>query len=113
MSKQKNYYFKKVIEKIKINKDKPPKKILEIGYGKGEFLIFAFDVLGHLEKIKLNELFLDVKTLLNKNESFIARFPNGDSSFSLPIKNGYTTHLTYIASGKMFYLAKKYKMHPT
>ena len=57
LSKQKNYYFKKVIEKIKINKDKPPKKILEIGYGKGEFLIFAFDVLGHLEKIKLNELF--------------------------------------------------------
>ena len=158
LSKDKYFYFKKVIEKIKISNDQIPSKILEIGFGNGEFLnfarkqtweidgieineillnkaikegynsyksikevletkkkydlVFAFDVLEHLDDIEIDKLFLSLKKLLNDNGSFVARFPNGDSPFSLPIQNGDATHLTSIGSGKILYLVSKYKLEP-
>tara|TARA_A100001011_G_C14158329_1_gene777107 strand:- start:345 stop:1061 length:717 start_codon:yes stop_codon:yes gene_type:complete len=82
-----------------------------INYKEKYDLIFAFDVLEHLNTNQLEELFISINILLKHNGSFIARFPNGDSPFSLSTQNGDITHLTSVGSGKIIYLSKKYNMN--
>jgi len=67
--------------------------------------IFAFDVLEHVEKNKLEGLFSLFNELLKEGGIFIARFPNGDSPLGLPYQNGDLTHETFIGSGAIKSLA--------
>ena len=61
---------------------------------KGEFpLVTALDVLEHLTLDQLLAMLRDVRRLLTRDGRFVARFPNGQSPFSLPFQNGDMTHL--------------------
>lgn len=70
-------------------------------------LVAAFDVLEHIPQDKLLDFLTQIKRILKNNGVFIARFPNGDSPFSLLYQNGDMTHVTTIGSLKVKYLAKK------
>jgi len=68
-------------------------------------LIVAFDVLEHIREEALPLFLSQAVRTLKHGGCFIARFPNGDSPFSLPAQNGDTTHVTAIGSGKVRYFA--------
>ena len=127
--------------------DKPVLRVLEIGFGNGEFaqycrqlgweysgtevddrltsraqaagfhavtisgallerfepgqydLIAAFDVLEHLRTDELQNLLAECKELLAGGGRFVARFPSGDSPFSLAMQNSDLTHQAHIGTG--------------
>ena len=68
-------------------------------------LVIALDVMEHIDKKDLDKFLLDVKRVLVKGGKFIARVPNGDSPFGLPLQYGDITHKTAIGSGMMKFLA--------
>ena len=68
-------------------------------------LVIALDVMEHVSKKDLEKFLFDVKRVLIKGGKFVARVPNGDSPFGLPLQNGDITHQTVIGSGIMKYLA--------
>jgi len=70
-------------------------------------LVVAFDVLEHIQQHKILDLLMEVKRVLKPNAIFIARFPNGDSPFGLPLQNGDTTHITCIGSSKATFFASQ------
>lgn len=143
-------YFNKEIKKARI----PKGKILEIGYGNGNFLtyckknylevvgyevnsnltesakqkgfnvlndnemksfyesnqnnivgVFMFDVIEHLSFEELKELLSNIKKILMTGGKIVCRFPNGDSSLSLPYYNGDFTHKSYLGYNKLKYLS--------
>jgi hypothetical protein len=70
-------------------------------------LVIALDVLEHISNEDLPLFFNDVSRILKKNKGFfIARFPNGDSPFSLPLQNGDITHKSHIGISKVDYLCQ-------
>lgn len=69
-------------------------------------LVVAFDVLEHMHECEILEFLLDIKKILKPGGVLIARFPNGDSPLSLPNQNGDATHITYLGSGKICYIAQ-------
>jgi len=73
-------------------------------------LVVAFDVLEHIPQNNLPFFISEVKRILKKDGVFIARFPNGDSPFGLPLQNGDITHITTIGSGKVYSLATQCDM---
>ena len=63
-------------------------------------LIAAFDVLEHLTPAEAIETLRKLRDLTDPSEGMLlARFPNGDSPFSLPIQNGDFTHRTALGAG--------------
>jgi SAM-dependent methyltransferase len=68
-------------------------------------LAAAFDVLEHLPQADLLAALACVERLLIPGGVFVARFPNGDSPFSLLLQNGDATHVTAIGSLKITQLA--------
>ncbi|MCF3933149.1 class I SAM-dependent methyltransferase [Acuticoccus sp. M5D2P5] len=64
-------------------------------------VIVAFDVFEHIEYYQLVGLCKTIKRKLKADGYLVARFPNGDSPFSLPIQNSDPTHVHAIGSGKI------------
>ena len=73
-------------------------------------LVVAFDVLEHIPQDTLLIFLLEIRRILKSGGFFIAKFPNGDSPFSLPYQNGDVTHTTVIGTGKVRYFAEKANM---
>jgi 2-polyprenyl-3-methyl-5-hydroxy-6-metoxy-1,4-benzoquinol methylase len=69
-------------------------------------LIVAFDVLEHIPNTEIIKFLSNIWHLLKPEGCLIARFPNGDSPFSLPLQNGDPTHLNHIGSGKIKFYAQ-------
>jgi len=61
-------------------------------------LVVAIDVLEHLNLFQIPHLLTNIRKVLCDDGVFIARFPNGDSPFSLIIQNADITHRTWIGS---------------
>ena len=70
-------------------------------------LIVAFDVLEHIPQDITLSFLEEIRRLMKLGGYFIARFPNGDSPFSLPLQNGDVTHVSMIGSGKIKYYSQK------
>jgi 2-polyprenyl-3-methyl-5-hydroxy-6-metoxy-1,4-benzoquinol methylase len=71
-------------------------------------LIAAFDVFEHLTAAELASLFQRCHALCARDTAFlIARFPNGDSPFSLPMQNGDPTHRTAWGSGAIRHVCRQ------
>ena len=68
-------------------------------------LIFAFDVLEHIEAEALARFLRELKAKLAPDGLLIARFPNGDSPFGRSNQYGDVTHKTVIGSGSIRHLA--------
>ncbi len=62
-------------------------------------MIIAFDLLEHIDRKEINYFLQEISRLLKKGGILIARFPNGDSAFSLVLQNGHQSHLTHIGKG--------------
>lgn len=75
-------------------------QVLESAVGKNFDLAVAFDVLEHLSPEETVETFRKMQRLVKPDTGlFIARFPNGDSPFSLPLQNGDYTHRIALGAG--------------
>lgn len=76
------------------------------GFADSSFhLVAAFDVLEHIPLDQLPGFLAEVRRVLRPEGLFLARFPNGDSPFGLPIQNGDPTHRTAIGSIRARWLA--------
>ncbi len=62
-------------------------------------MIIAFDLLEHIDRKEINYFLQEISRVLKKGGLLIARFPNGDSAFSLVLQNGHQSHLTHIGKG--------------
>lgn len=69
-------------------------------------VITAIDVMEHLAVEDARKLLDQVRRLLRPDGVFIARFPNGDSPFSVPFQNGDLTHIRWLTAGGMRQLAE-------
>ena len=67
-------------------------------------MIFAFNVLEHLNADQLLELFLFLDKSLTKGGVCVFEFPNGESFFSMGMQNGDITHVSSITRQKLFQL---------
>ena len=77
------------------------------GFESGSFdLVVAFDVLEHLSREAILPFLHDIKRCLKPGGVFLARFPNGDSPFSMRCQNADPTHTLWIGSGMVDYFAK-------
>lgn len=68
-------------------------------------LIFAFDVLEHIEAESLVGFLSELRTRLVPGGLLVLRFPNGDSPFARSYQYGDMTHKTVIGSGRIRHLA--------
>jgi len=68
--------------------------------------IVAIDVFEHIEYEKLKELCCSAYNVLKPGGYLIARFPNGDSPFSMPIQNADATHVHALGAGMVFELTR-------
>ena len=73
-------------------------------------LVIAFDVLEHIAQDKIVGFLAEIRRVLNDGGVFLARFPNGNSPFSLVYQNGDITHVSYIGTEKAKYFASKLNM---
>jgi SAM-dependent methyltransferase len=74
--------------------------VLEVELEHSFDLAVAFDVIEHLSPKEAVEVLQKMHRLIKQDTGlFIARFPNGDSPFSLPIQNGDYTHKVAIGGG--------------
>lgn len=62
-------------------------------------LIAAFDVFEHIPYQQLVRLIGGFHRALKPGGALLARFPNGDSPFSLPVTHGDATHVTVLGAG--------------
>lgn len=70
-------------------------------------LIVAFDVLEHIPADDAVEFMASIKRVARPGALFLARYPNGDSPFSLSYQNGDLTHVNAIGSSKLRHLAQR------
>lgn len=70
-------------------------------------LIVAFDVLEHLDKTELSNLFAQIHRLLKTKAIFLLRVPNGDSPFGRAYQYGDFSHKTVLCSENIHYLAQE------
>lgn len=68
-------------------------------------LVVAFDVFEHLSLQQLQELLLQLNSLLVRGGVVIARIPSGDSPFSRAIQHGDLTHRLVLGSSAVRHLA--------
>lgn len=59
-------------------------------------MVVALDVFEHINYPDLQRLCEDIRRVLKPGGYLIARFPNGDSPFSMRFQNGDATHVLYI-----------------
>ncbi|MCU0718062.1 MAG: class I SAM-dependent methyltransferase [Pirellula sp.] len=64
-------------------------------------LIVAFDVFEHLDIPSLKKLLACMSEILSENGVIVARFPNGNSPWSLLFQNGDYTHQTWLTKSKL------------
>lgn len=62
-------------------------------------LITCFDVLEHLTQDQIVSMLTAFRNLLTPNGRILARFPSGDSPFSVAMYNGDITHRSWIGRG--------------
>lgn len=62
-------------------------------------IVAAFDVFEHIPYDALQETCRQAARLLKPGGYLVARFPNGDSPFALPLQNGDPTHVNAIGAG--------------
>ena len=62
-------------------------------------LITCFDVLEHLTQEQITAMLAQFRTLLSDQGRVLARFPSGDSPFSVAMYNGDITHRSWIGRG--------------
>ncbi|MGJ4858419.1 class I SAM-dependent methyltransferase [Labrys sp. La1] len=62
-------------------------------------IVAAFDVFEHIPYDSLQEMCRQAARVLKPGGYLIARFPNGDSPFALPVQNGDPTHVNAIGAG--------------
>lgn len=68
-------------------------------------LVVAFDVLEHVPQQSMVDFVRDVKRVLKPGGCFLARFPNGDSPLGMLYQHGDVTHVNFIGSGKVRFVA--------
>lgn len=84
-------------------------------------VVTAIDVLEHLTTDQLAGMLGEVRRLLAPQGVFVARFPNGQSPFSVPYQNGDLTHVRWLTPGAVrqvahtvgLTLAASYNPRPT
>lgn len=64
-------------------------------------MVVAFDVFEHIEYLDLVAMCKQIRRKLKPGGYLVARFPNGDSPFSLPTQNADPTHVHSIGRGKV------------
>lgn len=69
-------------------------------------VITAIDVLEHLTTDQLAGMLGEARRLLAPQGVFVARFPNGQSPFSVPYQNGDLTHLRWLTPGAVRQVAQ-------
>lgn len=69
-------------------------------------VIVALDVFEHIAFPDLAVLVPGLHRALKPGGRLIARFPNGDSPFSMPLFNGDHTHVTWLGAGKIAQLMR-------
>jgi SAM-dependent methyltransferase len=75
-------------------------QVLEVEAEKSFDLVVAFDVIEHLSPDEAVEMLRKMHRLVKEGTGLLlARFPNGDSPFSLPFQNGDYTHRTAVGAG--------------
>lgn len=62
-------------------------------------LIACFDVLEHLTQDQITAMLTQFRALLSDTGKILARFPSGDSPFSVAMYNGDITHRSWIGRG--------------
>lgn len=70
-------------------------------------MVVALDVFEHITYPDLRRLCEDIRRVLKPGGSLVARFPNGDSPFSMPFQNGDATHVLHIGRGLIAGLMKE------
>lgn len=87
--------------------------------GRNFDLITCFDVLEHLSQEQIKTMLTAFHALLAPNGRILARFPSGDSPFSVAMYNGDITHRSWIGRGAVLQycvatgLEAKQIRHPT
>lgn len=71
-------------------------------------LILAFDVLEHLFPEEISSIFQQASKLLKPGGKFYARFPNGQSPFSLQLQHSDVTHVTTLTIVKLMQIASRH-----
>lgn len=67
-------------------------------------VIVALDVFEHIAFHELAELVSRLFLALKPGGKLVARFPNGDSPFSMPTFNGDQTHINWMGAGQVWQL---------
>ena len=75
-------------------------------------LICAFDVLEHLTHDENIAMLSDFRMLLKPGGHVLARFPSGDSPFSLAMQNGDITHRSHLGLGAVQQLCLQSGLEP-
>ena len=76
-----------------------PDDLVETFKGRSFDLITCFDVLEHLTQDQIIVMLTAFRGLLTPNGRILARFPSGDSPFSVAMYNGDITHRSWIGRG--------------
>ena len=76
-----------------------PDDLVEAFDGQRFDLICCFDVLEHLTQEQITAMLSAFRTLLKDGGRVLARFPSGDSPFSVAMYNGDITHRSWIGRG--------------
>ena len=76
-----------------------PGDLSEVLAGRKFDLIACFDVLEHLTHDQIIAILSQFRALLQPGGKVIARFPSGDSPFSMAMYNGDITHKSWIGRG--------------
>lgn len=75
-------------------------------------LVCAFDVLEHLTHDEIIAMLNEFRTLLRPGGRVIARFPSGDSPFSLGMYNGDITHRSHLGWGAVRQICLEVGLEP-
>jgi len=76
-----------------------PEDLTEAFPGQRFDLIACFDVLEHLTQDQITAMLTQFRALLSDRGKVLARFPSGDSPFSVAMYNGDITHRSWIGRG--------------
>ena len=76
-----------------------PDNLVSTFEGRSFDLITCFDVLEHLTQDQIIAMLTAFRSLLAPNGRILARFPSGDSPFSVAMYNGDITHRSWIGRG--------------
>ncbi|MFK7945207.1 MAG: class I SAM-dependent methyltransferase, partial [Paracoccaceae bacterium] len=75
-------------------------------------LVCAFDVLEHLTHDQIITMLGEIRSLLRPGGRVVARFPSGDSPFSLGMYNGDITHRSHLGWGAVRQICLEVGLEP-